>query len=284
MSRTLRVGDKGADVRAVQDVLNFQIRRLEALVVDGAFGPLTKGRVVEFQRANGLSADGVVGPVTAGKLFETERLPLALRIAPNGPAALRAASGIQPPRLIPPLTLPGFPPFKPPPGPLQITRLSLDPASTARLPALTPPGQTLALGVTVPSRNDPLDPDIRSHLQIVSLLNTLPLNFPFRASIIGAVPNPVKSPASFDTSGFRWGVEPLFDLKKLGPPAEFTVGAKAKARFAIELIPKGPSGVKVGVFFAGDFGAVLDYTSEQATSRPLLNLQGSFVTGVGGEF
>ena len=36
MSRTLRVGDKGADVRAVQDVLNFQIRRLAALVVDGA--------------------------------------------------------------------------------------------------------------------------------------------------------------------------------------------------------------------------------------------------------
>ena len=30
MSRTLRIGDQGGDVRAVQDVLNFHIRRLEA--------------------------------------------------------------------------------------------------------------------------------------------------------------------------------------------------------------------------------------------------------------
>ena len=63
---------EGADVRAVQDVLNFHIRRFEPLVVDGVFGPKTHARVVEFQRANGLKPDGLVGPNTLGKLFEEE--------------------------------------------------------------------------------------------------------------------------------------------------------------------------------------------------------------------
>ena len=52
MARLLRQGDQGQDVRAVQDVLNFQIRRLEPLVVDGIFGPKTDARVREFQRVN----------------------------------------------------------------------------------------------------------------------------------------------------------------------------------------------------------------------------------------
>ena len=60
MSRTLRIGDRGSDVRAVQDVLNFHIRRLAPLVVDGRFGTETQGRVREFQRANRLAIDGVV--------------------------------------------------------------------------------------------------------------------------------------------------------------------------------------------------------------------------------
>ena len=49
MGRLFRQGNKGADVRAVQDVLNFHVRRLTPLVVDGDFGPLTQARVVEFQ-------------------------------------------------------------------------------------------------------------------------------------------------------------------------------------------------------------------------------------------
>src|SRR3977135_4531463 len=38
MGRLIRQGCKGADVRAVQDVLNFHIRRLAPLSVDGDFG------------------------------------------------------------------------------------------------------------------------------------------------------------------------------------------------------------------------------------------------------
>ena len=62
MGRLIRQGSKGADVRAVQDVLNFHIRRLQPLEVDGDFGPKTHARVVEFQKANKLKVDGVVGP------------------------------------------------------------------------------------------------------------------------------------------------------------------------------------------------------------------------------
>ena len=72
MSRTLRMGDQGGDVRAVQDVLNFHIRRLEALHADGKFGSFTKSRVVEFQQANALQPDGIVGNETKKKLFENE--------------------------------------------------------------------------------------------------------------------------------------------------------------------------------------------------------------------
>ena len=74
---------KSADVRAVQDVLNFHIRRLTPLEVDGDFGPLTHARVVEFQKSNQLKPDGIVGPNTMGKLFEEEQLPVTLVLTPR---------------------------------------------------------------------------------------------------------------------------------------------------------------------------------------------------------
>ena len=79
MGRLISQGNKGEDVRAVQDVLNFHIRRLTPLVVDGAFGPLTHARVVEFQKVNALKADGIVGPRTMTKLFEEEQLPNSIQ-------------------------------------------------------------------------------------------------------------------------------------------------------------------------------------------------------------
>jgi hypothetical protein len=38
MGRLVKRGCKGADVRAIQDVLNFHVRRLSPLIVDGDFG------------------------------------------------------------------------------------------------------------------------------------------------------------------------------------------------------------------------------------------------------
>ena len=55
-TRVLRIGDKGNDVRLVQQALGIK--------VDGDFGRATKTAVEEFQKNNGLTVDGVVGSIT----------------------------------------------------------------------------------------------------------------------------------------------------------------------------------------------------------------------------
>ncbi|MDP9795016.1 peptidoglycan hydrolase-like protein with peptidoglycan-binding domain [Catenuloplanes nepalensis] len=59
---TVRQGDNGAAVRAVQVLLNKK-RRL-SLAVDGDFGSGTHAAVVAFQNHAGITADGIVGPTT----------------------------------------------------------------------------------------------------------------------------------------------------------------------------------------------------------------------------
>lgn len=287
MSRLINKGCKGADVRAVQDVLNFHIRRLEPLNVDGDFGSKTHARVVEFQKANNLKADGVVGPKTLSKLFEEELIPVSLVLVPQLtiPSLGQRPSGLQPPRLIPPLTLP---PISPP----IISPFLLPPASFSFVPTLNQRGQMLNLTLTAPVRNDPLDPKVASFNQIMQLVNSLPPNFPFRALLIDQVPRPVKkvgpleldpvSPMSF---GFKWGVAPLFDLKSVGPPVEFALGVNPNARYVLKLIDRPRALVpQLGLFGQGDFKAIIDWTSEKAQSRPLLDIKGSALVGIEGRF
>jgi len=93
--------------------------------------------------------------------------------------------------------------------------------------------------------------------------------------------DPVK-PMSF---GFKWGVKPLFDLKSVGPPAEFTVGVNPSARYTLKLINRPGSTVpQLGLFGQGDFKGTIDWTSEKAQSRPLLELKGSVIVGIEGRF
>ena len=286
MGRLVRQGSKGEDVRAIQDVLNFHIRRLAPLAVDGDFGPRTHARVVEFQKANQLTADGIVGPRTMAKLFEEEQLPITLALMPQqGSTVGGPPRGIQPPRLIPPLTLP---PLTPP----VVTPFFLPPDSLSRIPVLTPAGQTVSFLTTVPVRNDPVDPATRSFNEIMRLLDHLPQSFPFRGTIIGAVPRPVQkvgpleldpvSPMSF---GFQWGVKPVFDLKSIGPPIQFAVGGAANARYVLKLVDKpGATVPQLGLFVQGDFRGTIDWTSQAAESRPLIDLKGSFAGGILGRF
>lgn len=59
--RAARLGDRGADVRAIQAALRLQ-------PVDGIFGPATDAAVKAFQKANGLVVDGIVGRMTKAEL------------------------------------------------------------------------------------------------------------------------------------------------------------------------------------------------------------------------
>ena len=58
--KTIRKGDRGDDVKTLQQCLN--------LAIDGIFGEVTEEQVKAFQRANNLVADGIVGPATWNKL------------------------------------------------------------------------------------------------------------------------------------------------------------------------------------------------------------------------
>ena len=66
--KNLQVGDKGADVRKLQECL----RELGYLSgnVDGAYGYQTRNAVLLFQSYNGLSRDGVAGKATQTRLFQ----------------------------------------------------------------------------------------------------------------------------------------------------------------------------------------------------------------------
>lgn len=65
---TLRKGDKGADVRTLQTLLN---KNGNSIAVDGDFGPATDKAVRKFQAEQGLTVDGIVGQKTWAALENT---------------------------------------------------------------------------------------------------------------------------------------------------------------------------------------------------------------------
>lgn len=75
----LKHGEKGEDIRRLQDTLNnfgYRDKDGRALKEDGGFGDRTKEAVQAFQQAHGLKADGVVGPQTFDALKRAEQAPL----------------------------------------------------------------------------------------------------------------------------------------------------------------------------------------------------------------
>ncbi len=64
LSRILKVGSKGEDVKALQRVLNAQAFLVVKLDEDGDFGSATKSAVISFQKKAGITVDGEVGSQT----------------------------------------------------------------------------------------------------------------------------------------------------------------------------------------------------------------------------
>lgn len=62
---TLSIGDRGPEVRHLQERLNAFGAEMK---VDGVFGPATHAAIIAFQAQKGLTPDGVVGPKTAAVL------------------------------------------------------------------------------------------------------------------------------------------------------------------------------------------------------------------------
>lgn len=67
--RQIQYGSKGADVKALQSILNAKANA--RLACDGDFGKLTKNAVTEFQRSRGLQADSIVGKNTWSALINS---------------------------------------------------------------------------------------------------------------------------------------------------------------------------------------------------------------------
>lgn len=65
-SSLIRYGDKGEDVRAVQQALAFL--GYSPGNIDGVFGPMTNEAVRRFQADQRISVDGIVGPETIAAL------------------------------------------------------------------------------------------------------------------------------------------------------------------------------------------------------------------------
>jgi N-acetyl-anhydromuramyl-L-alanine amidase AmpD len=74
---TLRSGSTGAQVKAVQHLLNQ--RGFDAGTVDGVFGPGTESAVRAFQSSRSLTADGVVGARTWTALLSAGTKPVLKR-------------------------------------------------------------------------------------------------------------------------------------------------------------------------------------------------------------
>lgn len=67
---TIKRGNKGENVRILQQLLMERGYRLPRYGADGDFGSETEAAVKAFQKANGLKVDGIAGPATWGKLLE----------------------------------------------------------------------------------------------------------------------------------------------------------------------------------------------------------------------
>jgi peptidoglycan hydrolase-like protein with peptidoglycan-binding domain len=76
------MGSRGPDVVALQNGLNARLRPSPNLTPDGAYGPRTRGAVMQLQRENWLVVDGEAGACTQACALGTEAYPPILHNVP----------------------------------------------------------------------------------------------------------------------------------------------------------------------------------------------------------
>jgi peptidoglycan hydrolase-like protein with peptidoglycan-binding domain len=69
-SNTMKIGDRGDQVRQLQTLLNRDYPAYSHLVEDGEFGPKTEAVIREFQHRAGLPVTGIADSWTLAKLDE----------------------------------------------------------------------------------------------------------------------------------------------------------------------------------------------------------------------
>src|SRR5262249_14838883 len=85
----LQTGSQGALVAAAERRLN-EVLPFTHLAVDGIFGPLTRGAVLQFQRSHGLTVTGAIEVLTWAVMFKA---PVLVMGGANGAGGQAAAGG-----------------------------------------------------------------------------------------------------------------------------------------------------------------------------------------------
>ena len=261
--------------------MNYHILRLTPLEVDGKYGPLTEGRVREFQKVNKLSPDGQVGPNTRAVLFATTaasfRMGLQYQL-PDEPLEVRDSRpglGIRPPQLIPPLVWPGpgpaplpFPAPLPTPSLFPLPPVVIFPNSQSVIPPWVPKGTVVInLNFVIPLRSDPGDPKAVARKLAVDLINKMTDKGAVRAFLLDLIPKESKiTPPS--GGGFNWGVDPLFSNLLSGK-----VGVKTHAKYSVLLTGSSPILPTISLDVGGDASAEVDLSKWNGHTWPTTVLQ-----------
>jgi peptidoglycan L-alanyl-D-glutamate endopeptidase CwlK len=99
LMKTIRKGDKGADVKVLQQLLSH---RGFSIGVDGDFGPNTEKAVIQFQKDNfdvhghSLTPDGIVGRMTWQALLDSDKTDTPLKEVDPDPVTLDRIKHIHP--------------------------------------------------------------------------------------------------------------------------------------------------------------------------------------------
>jgi peptidoglycan hydrolase-like protein with peptidoglycan-binding domain len=288
MARDLSKGVTGQDVRVIQDRLNYHLRREIPLVVDGIFGTETHKRVVRFQTLHRLRIDGIVGVRTRAVLFETDVVNAQILVFPDLTLprigeGTGSQFGINPPRLIPPLTLPNAtaqaPQFVLPPPVILGPQLTLGGVGATGFSPVTQPS-VLNLTFTVVPVKDPTDPVVQSTQNLIQLIQQVPVDSKFKAMVISLIPSPIQK-ISEPTPGLDIDI----GIPKYSPLDPNKASQSGSAKYNLRILGR-PGGTTPLVMLQGraEGEIEINYTGQARSNYFKTTTQFNFFIGFVGVF